>query len=145
MIHRGIFEQVGGFPTKYRFADEFDVWLKISAAYPIAYFDRPLVFIRFYESNTSHNRIGVRTDTYDILLRHYDPERIPPRTFLRTLSDHDISFGRAYLQVGNLSEALKWFRSSLRRTPFRLRSWRYYLRYRIKSVLGTMRTTGRRN
>ncbi len=145
MIRRDIFEHVGGFPTKYHFADEFDVWLKISAAYPIAYFDRPLVFIRFYESNTSHNRIGVRTDTYDILLRHYDPERIPPRTFLRTLSDHDISFGRAYLQVGNLSEALKWFRSSLRRTPFRLRSWRYYLRYRIKSVLGTMRITGRRN
>jgi glycosyltransferase involved in cell wall biosynthesis len=145
MIRRDVFEHIGGFPTKYHFADEFDVWLKISAAYPIAYFDCPLVFIRFYESNTSHNRIGVRTDTYDILLRHYDPERIPPRTFLRTLSDHDISFGRAYLQVGNLSEALKWFRSSLRRTPFRLRSWRYYIRYRIKSVLGTMRTTGRRN
>ena len=48
MIRRDIFEHVGGFPTKYHFADEFDVWLKISAAYPIAYFDRPLVFIRFY-------------------------------------------------------------------------------------------------
>ncbi len=98
MIRSDVFEQIEGFPTKYRFADEFDVWLKIAAAYPIAYFDRPLVFIRFYESNTSHNRVGVRTDTYDILLRRYDPERIPSRTFLRTLSDHDISFGRAYLQ-----------------------------------------------
>ncbi len=141
IIRRDIFEQVGGFPTKYRYADEFDVWLKISSAYPIAYFDRPLVFIRFYESNTSHNRIGVRTDTYDILLRNYDPERIPPTIFLRTLSDHDISFGRAYLQAGNLSEALTWFRSSLRRTPFRPRSWRYYLRYKIKSIVcGRART-----
>jgi glycosyltransferase involved in cell wall biosynthesis len=136
MIRRDVFEKVNGFPTRYRFADEFDVWLKIAAAYPIAYFDGPLVFIRFYESNTSHNRIGVRTDTYDILLRHYDAERIPSRTFLKTLSDHDISFGRAYLLADDLPEALKWFRSSLRRTPFRLRSWRYYLRYRIKQALG---------
>ena len=136
MIRSDVFEQIEGFPTKYRFADEFDVWLKIAAAYPIAYFDRPLVFIRFYESNTSHNRVGVRTDTYDILLRRYDPERIPSRTFLRTLSDHDISFGRAYLRAGDLSEALKWFQKSLLRTPFRLRSWRYFLRYRVKSAFG---------
>ncbi len=143
MIRRDVFEQIGGFPTKYRFADEFDVWLKIAAAYPIAYFDRPLVFIRFYESNTSHDRVGVRTDTYDILLRHYDPERIPIRTFLKTLSDHDISFGRAYLQAGDLLKALRWFRSSLVRTPFRLRSWRYYLRYKIRQVLGRRRVGSR--
>jgi glycosyltransferase involved in cell wall biosynthesis len=136
MIRRDVFEQIDGFPTKYRFADEFDVWLRIAAAYPIAYFERPLVFIRFYESNTSHNRVGVRTDTYDILLRRYDPQRIPSRTFLKTLSDHDISFGRAYLQAGDLPEALKWFRSSLLRTPIRLRSWRYYLRYKIKQAFG---------
>jgi len=135
MIRRDVFEEIKGFPVKYRFADEFDVWLKITATHPTAYFDGPLVFIRFYESNTSHDRIGVRTDTYDILLRHYDPERVPREVFLRTLSDHDISFGRAYAHAGNLSEALKWFRSSLRRTPFRLRSWRYYFRYRILSAL----------
>jgi len=136
MIRKDVFHEIGGFPPRYRFADEFDVWLKIARNYPIAYVDKPLVFIRFYESNTSHDRVGVRTDTYDILLKHYDPDRIPRQVFLRTLSDHDISFGRAYLSAGNLGEALKWFRRSVQRTPFRLRSWRYYLRYRIASALG---------
>jgi glycosyltransferase involved in cell wall biosynthesis len=131
MIRRDVFEKIGGFPTCYRFADEFDVWLKIASEYPIAYVDEPLVFIRFYEANTSHDRIGVRTDTYDILVKHYDPRRIPRKTFLKTLSDHDISFGRACLKTGDLHEALKWFKTSVKRTPFRLRSWRYYLRYRI--------------
>jgi len=131
MIRRDVFEKIGGFPVQYRFADEFDVWLKIAAAYPIAHVEMPLVFIRFYESNTSHDRVGVRTDTYDILTKNYDPERIPLRVFLRTLSDHDISFGRAYLGVGDLREALVWFRRSIERTPWRLRSWRYYLRYRM--------------
>ena len=70
MIRRDVLEKVGGFPTRYRFADEFDVWLKISKEYEIAFFDRPLVFIRFYESNTSHNRIGVRTGH----VRHPDEE-----------------------------------------------------------------------
>jgi glycosyltransferase involved in cell wall biosynthesis len=131
VIRRDVFEKIRGFPSKYRFADEFDVWLKIAAAYPIAYVNLPLVFIRFYESNTSHDRIGVRTDTYDILTKNYDPERIPLRVYLKTLSDHDISFGRAYLNAGDLPEALKWFRRSIERTPWRLRSWRYYLRYKI--------------
>ncbi|MGC8603711.1 MAG: glycosyltransferase family 2 protein [Desulfomonilaceae bacterium] len=135
MIKRGVLEKVGGFPTKYRFADEFDVWLKISQKYQIAFFDGPLVFIRFYESNTSHNRIGVRTDTYDILMSNYDMDRIPLKVFLKTLSDHDISFGRAYVNLGDFENALKWFRSSVNRTPFRPRAWRYYIKYKILSIL----------
>ncbi|MBI5571716.1 MAG: glycosyltransferase family 2 protein [Desulfomonile tiedjei] len=141
MIRKEVFEEIKGFPPSYRFADEFDVWLKIAAAYPIAYYDQPLVFIRFYESNTSHNRIGVRTDTYDILMKNYDPERIPRPVFLRTMSDHDISFGRAHVKAGDLTEALKWFRSSVRRTPLRLRSWRYYLKYRIMHACGILNRT----
>ncbi|MBM3301329.1 MAG: glycosyltransferase, partial [Deltaproteobacteria bacterium] len=67
MIRKDVFDRIRGFPKQYRFADEFDVWLNIARDFPIAYVDIPLVFIRFYESNTSHNRIGVRTDTYEIL------------------------------------------------------------------------------
>jgi glycosyltransferase involved in cell wall biosynthesis len=134
MIRRDVFDEIKGFPPRYRFADEFDVWLKIAGAYPIAYVDEPLVFIRFHHSNTSHNRLGVRSDTYDILLKHYDPARIPVQIFMRTLSDHDISFGRAHLNAGNIAEALKWFRRSVQRTPFRLRSWRYYARYAIANA-----------
>ncbi|MGB6065434.1 MAG: glycosyltransferase [Desulfomonilaceae bacterium] len=139
MIRRDVFKEIGGFPPRYRFADEFDVWLRIAASYSIAYVDEPLVFIRFHESNTSHNRIGVRSDTYDILLRQYNPDRIPVRTFMRTLSDHDISFGRAYLNAGNTSEAVNWFRRSVRRSPFRLRGWRYCLRYSIVHALQRIR------
>jgi glycosyltransferase involved in cell wall biosynthesis len=135
MIRKDVFEHIGGFPPQYRFADEFHVWLAIARDYPIAYIDRPLVLIRFYESNTSHDRVGVRTDTYDILQKHYDPQRIPRRIYLRTMSDHDISFGRAYLKAGNPAEALKWFARSVQRTPLRPRSWRYYLKCRIGRAL----------
>lgn len=135
VIRKDVFDRIGGFPPQYRFADEFHVWLAIARDFPIAYLDKPLVFIRFYASNTSHDRIGVRTDTYDILQKHYDPHRIPRSVYLKTLSDHDISFGRAYLGVGDTTEALKWFRRSVQRTPFRPRSWRYYIKYRIASAL----------
>lgn len=144
MIRKDVFHEIKGFPTQYRFADEFDVWLKIAAAYPIAWVDDPLVFIRFYESNTSHNRIGVRTDTYDILMKNYDPQRIPERIFRKTMSNHDISFGRAYLRAGNLTEAVKWFRRSVERTPRRSRSWRYYLKYRVALALCDPLGTGKR-
>ncbi|MEI8181971.1 MAG: glycosyltransferase [Desulfomonile sp.] len=135
MIKKAVFDKIGGFCPRYRFADEFDVWLKIARDYAIAYVNQPLVFIRFYEFNTSHDRIGLRHDTYDILLKHYDPKRIPLTTFLRTLSDHDISFGRAYLRIGDLPEALRCFHRSVKRTPLRFRSWRYYIRYRITEAI----------
>jgi glycosyltransferase involved in cell wall biosynthesis/tRNA A-37 threonylcarbamoyl transferase component Bud32 len=143
VIRRDVFDSIGGFPVKYRFADEFDVWLKIAAAHPIAYVSDALVFIRFYEANTSHNRVGVRTDTYDILLSNYDPARIPKRVFLKTMSDHDISFGRAYLKANDLPEALRWFRRSVERSPWRVRSWRYYLRHRIAAATRALLQPGR--
>lgn len=135
MISRDVFETIGGFPTEYRYADEFDVWLKIAKSYPIAFYNEPLVFIRLYESNTSHNRVGVRNDTYDILTKHYDPDRIPEHIFLRTMSDHDISFGRAFISAGDIEKGLEWFGKSVERTPYRLRSWRYYLKYRLIALL----------
>jgi glycosyltransferase involved in cell wall biosynthesis len=144
MIRRDVFAEVRGFPTCYKFADEFDVWLKITKRYPTAYYDEALVFIRFYESNTSHNRIGVRTDTYDILLNHYDPKRVPEPVFLKVMSDHDISYGRAYLKAGDLPKALEWFKKSVERTPRRLRSLRYYLRYLIMSKFKSALAIGRR-
>ena len=134
MIRKDVFDAVGGFPTRYRFADEFDVWLKITKSYPAAYYNQPMVFIRLYDSNTSHNRVGVRTDTYDILTNHYDPDRIPAGIHKRTMSDHDISFGRAFANIGDMDNALQWFRKSVQRTPYRLRSWRYYLKYRLFSI-----------
>jgi glycosyltransferase involved in cell wall biosynthesis len=135
VIRRDVFREVGGFPTRYRFADEFDVWLKIAARYPIGYTNDVLVFIRYYDANTSHNRIGVRSDTYDILMNNYDPARIPLDVFLKTLSDHDISFGRAHLRNGDTRKALEWFRRSVLRTPWRLRSWRYYVRQLVVNTL----------
>jgi glycosyltransferase involved in cell wall biosynthesis len=143
LIRNDVFEEVHGFPTVYRFADEFDVWLKITAAHPIAYVDDTLVFIRFYESNTSHDRIGVRSDTYDILLKNYDPTRIPRSVFLKTMSNHDISFGRAYLTAGDRDEAVRWFRRSVERTPWRMRSRRYYLRYLLAGALTRCLDTNR--
>lgn len=135
MIRKDVLENIGGFSTDYKFADEFDVWLRIAHDYDIAYTNRPLVFIRFYDANTSHDRIGLRRETQDILMKHYDPSRIPRDMWARTLSDHDISFGRAYLKSGETTRALECFRRARDRTPLRLRSWRYYLKYWLATAL----------
>ncbi len=131
IIRKDVLQSIGGFDPRYRFADEFDVWLKIARDYPIAYLDKPLVLIRFYEANTSHDRLGLRKDTEDILLTHYDPQRISKRVFQKTMSDHDISYGRAYLKAGDLQSAVDCFRRSTSRAPLRMRTWRYYLKYQM--------------
>ena len=134
MIRRDVFNEIRGFPTVYRFADEFDVWLKIAAVYPIAYVDSVLTFIRFYDSNTSHNRVGVRTHTYQILQKNYDPGRIPRTFFSRPCQTTTSRLAARYLKEGNMDEALRWFRQSVKRSPWRLRGWRYLTRYGIRGM-----------
>lgn len=135
VVRKDALESIGGFDPIYRFADEFDVWLKVAKNYEIAYLNTPLVLIRLYESNTSHDRLGLRKETQDILMKHYDPDRISERLFRRTLSDHDISYGRAYVKADEIQKALECFWSSVTRTPFRLRSWRYFIRYKMVELL----------
>jgi glycosyltransferase involved in cell wall biosynthesis len=140
IIRKDVLQSIEGFDPQYRFADEFDVWLKISRQFPIAYINKPLVLIRFYDANTSHDRLGLRQDTQDILFKHYDQEKIPESLFRKTMSDHDISYGRAYLGAGNLAAAVECFWNSILRTPLRPRSWRYFLKYKIlKLLLGPCR------
>ncbi len=134
VVKKDVIESIGGFDSRYRFADEFDVWLKIARDHEIAYLNKCLVLIRFYDANTSHDRIRLRKETQDILLRHYDPEKISEQLFRRTLSDHDISYGRAYLKANEIQAALDCFWRSVTRTPFRLRSWRYFLKYKTLKV-----------
>jgi len=131
VIRKDVLESIGGFDAQYKFADEFDVWLKISRHFSIAYFNRPLVLIRFYDANTSHNRLGLRKDTQDILLKHYDREKISASLFRATMSDHDISYGRAHLGADDIEAAVECFRNSVCRTPMRPRSWRYFLKYKM--------------
>jgi glycosyltransferase involved in cell wall biosynthesis len=50
VIHREVFEQVGFFDEKYRYGQDFDMWLRINAQYRARFIDRKTVVTRWHSN-----------------------------------------------------------------------------------------------
>lgn len=122
------FQEIGYFDEGYRSVEDYDVWLRVAKRFPIAYLNQPLVRYRKHEDNVSHDKITLRRNALRVLEAHYDPREISARTYKIRMSNLHLYFGRAYLRLGDTRMAQEAFGRSLRLTPFRLRSIRYWLR-----------------
>lgn len=137
LMNKACFQEVGYFDERYQSAEDYDVWLRVARRYPIAYLSRPLVRYRKHEGNVSHDKITLRRNALSVLEAHYDPKEISARTYRTRMSNLHLYFGRAYLRLGDTEMARRSFDRSLRLTPFRVRSIRYWL----KAQLSTLRRT----
>ncbi len=57
LIKKEVFNVVGNFDENLRFAEDWDMWLRISKKYEIDYTEKNLVHIRRHTGNTSNSRI----------------------------------------------------------------------------------------
>jgi len=122
------FQEIGYFDERYRSVEDYDVWLRVAKRFPIAYLNQPLVRYRKHEDNVSRDKITLRHNALRVLEAHYDPRQISARTHRIRMSNLHLYFGRAYLRLGDTRMAREAFGRSLRLTPFRFRSIRYWLR-----------------
>ncbi len=131
LMIKDCFREIGYFNEELRTAEDYDVWLRVARQYPIAYLDQPLVGCRKHHDNVSRDKITLRQNALSVLEAHYDPREISARTYRIRVSNLHLYFGRAYLRLGDIAMARKAFGRSLRLTPFRLRSIRYWLKARL--------------
>jgi alpha-1,3-rhamnosyltransferase len=52
LIRKECFDKIGGFDNNFK-AEDYDMWLRISKEYPIAFIDEPLAYYRIHDSNVS--------------------------------------------------------------------------------------------
>lgn len=58
MIHRELFEEFGGFREDLEIAEDYELWLRITAKYPVGYIDEPLVIKRGGHSDQLSEKYG---------------------------------------------------------------------------------------
>lgn len=132
---RECFEKVGTFNEGLDQAADYDMWLRIAASYPIALLNRPLCQWREHSGNISQHHLQHRQRVLQVVEANFDPTRISHWSFRQRRSRLLVSLGRAYLQLGQVPEAKKYFQRAMKLTPYRVRPWQYlgmaYLRDKI--------------
>ena len=75
MMRRVCVETVGEFDTSL-IAEDYDMWLRISKKYPIAFIDAPLAYYRVHEANVSNNAVSAERIklTLTIMRKQYREE-----------------------------------------------------------------------
>lgn len=67
IIDRTIFEQVGYFDERIKYAEDNDMWFRIIVKYPVAFYDRYMAFYRF----DAENRASSKTISLKYFLPYY--------------------------------------------------------------------------
>ena len=120
---RDCFQRVGLFDERLDQATDYDMWLRIAKAYPIAFLNQPLCRWRRHSGNISDRELRHRQCVLQVVSAHFDSTRIPEKAYRRRHSQLCVSMGRAYLNQGRIQEAKACFREAIHVTPWRLRPW----------------------
>lgn len=56
VIRREVFERVGYFDERIRYAEDSDMWFRIIVSYPVAFYDRYMVFYQYDAENRAMNK-----------------------------------------------------------------------------------------
>lgn len=92
LFRRSVIDEVGGFDPEIKYADDYDLWLRIAVNHKIGFIDEPLARYRLHENNNSHDQIAIREFTLQVLrkIERQHPEacaRIAPEERRRRYSN----------------------------------------------------------
>jgi glycosyltransferase involved in cell wall biosynthesis len=81
---RTLLEGSGGFDPDLETCDDWDLWLRLAAASPLAYIDLPLAAYRFWDGQSSANGRAFMRDAATVRSRNFaDAGPVPRRYFAR--------------------------------------------------------------
>lgn len=70
MIRRAVAKELGGFDENLVQAEDYDLWLRVAAKYPVAYVDQPLAQFRIHENTLRRNRMELHAAVVRALSKH---------------------------------------------------------------------------
>jgi len=128
VVQRECFDRLGLFNPELEPAEDYDMWLRLTRAYPVAFLNIPLTWARMHSGKLSINRLDSRKRLLEVFEANYDPDRVPVSRYNRLRSNWYLSIGRYQLKLGQVREAEECFRQACALAPFRLRPRRYLMK-----------------
>lgn len=110
--------KAGGFDSKLRYSQDWDLWLRMAQLGGFGYVDQPLVKIRRHSQNTSRDIAGFLGDERTILEK-YDLEFIQSAINKRKLSKERnyLDFAATLFKLNHFDDAYQWIQQVIEFNP----------------------------
>jgi glycosyltransferase involved in cell wall biosynthesis len=120
--------EVGLFGEGRRVSEDFELWLRMAARWPVGYIDRPLVEYRRRPGSLSDDKLATALCGLDVVeafwREHPQHRRRHPRVYGISVAEHLTTAGSAALARGYRGRALGYLSRALRFDPWKRRSWK---------------------
>jgi hypothetical protein len=120
--------EVGLFGEGRRVSEDYELWLRMAARWPVGYIDEPLVQYRKRAGSLSDDKFATAQCGLDVVetfwREHPQHRRSQARVYRRSLAEHLTTAGSAALARGSRGAALGYLLRALRLDPLKGRSWK---------------------
>ncbi len=130
LVHRRVFDAVGRFDESslHRISEDWDMWLRIAAQYPVRYIDAPLVQMhqhaeRKTEAMNLEHALSSRKAIIEKAMQR-NPARLAGRRD-HALANLYVNLGRKWMDREERRRARTLFLRALRHAPLRSEAWAY--------------------
>jgi glycosyltransferase involved in cell wall biosynthesis len=101
-VRRSVYERIGGFHPELACAEDWEMWVRIAARFPVAYVSAPLALYRMHEeSNTGRHLRRAAEVPYILRAISLIAEHVPPEESARVANHARTTYARSTLSTAD--------------------------------------------
>jgi glycosyltransferase involved in cell wall biosynthesis len=138
VAERALVLAAGGFDEQQRFAEDYDLWLRLALLSEVTAVAEPLACVRVHGDNYSRDRIGAHLGWFQLYERYgaHLADRARVRICRERAAESALALAALYARAGERRDALAALRISASPGSRRLRWWPRAARVLARALLG---------
>jgi len=122
MIKQECFENIGLFDEELRECEEYDLWLRIAAQYPVGFINKSLAVYVDNPDGASTDSLTGRLYRLRVLEKQYLQDNIPAHLYARRIADTCHYIGRHYMKKGEKERGVQYLLKAQKLRPAYLKN-----------------------
>ncbi len=125
VIKRECLNRAGLFDEEFEECEEYDLWLRIAALYPVGFINEPLAVYVDNPDGVSTDSLAGRLFRLRVLEKDYLKKKIPEKMYSRRIADTCHYIGRHYIKRGRRAEGITYLKRAQMLEPLYVKNLFY--------------------